>query len=114
MADVRSREAMDPADVEQFAFEFGKLLNPGETVASVVSVALNAEALAAGVELGSGPRAPAASGTDVLLWLQVAAGQQGAAVFATGIEARVTVTFTTNAAPARTLQRTGIILIRQR
>lgn len=114
MADPTIKQAMDPADVERIEFDFTALLAAGEAIASIVSVALNAEATAAGVELGSGPRAPFASNGIVTFWLQVADAQENAAAFTAGVPARVTVTFTTNASPARTLQRTGTILIRQR
>lgn len=114
MADLTIKEAMDPADVERFEFDFSALLAAGESIATIVSVALNSEATAAGVQLGSGSRAPSASGGVLTFWLQVDDAQENAAAFATGVSARVTVTFTTNASPARTLQRTGTILIRQR
>jgi len=103
-------ETFDPANIDNYLFSFE--LDTGETIATA-AVTLDEASLALGLLLGSGATGAAVIGNDVRFWLTCSAGQQNNAAFLTGHDALVTATITTNASPARTLQKTGLVTVRQ-
>jgi hypothetical protein len=72
------------------------ILQPDEAVTGF-SVGLTAEAAAAGLQLGTGDKAPRYADRVFYAQLSVAAGMQGAAIFSgAGLVVGVEITFTTN------------------
>ena len=104
------KDSFDPANIDNYLFSFE--LDTGETIATA-AVTLDAASLALGLLLGSGATGAAVIGSDVRFWLTCSAGQQANPAFLAGHEALVTATITTSASPARTLQKTGLLLVRQ-
>jgi hypothetical protein len=102
----------DPADISNYAFDFAGALDTGEALATQ-AVAVDAAAAALGVTLGVGSQASSITGTQVKFWVSVAAGFQGNAAFVAGLEAAFTITVTTTASPARTLERTARLRLQQ-
>lgn len=102
----------DPSDVSDYSLDLAYALDTGEALASA-TISVDAAALALGVTLGVGSQALTIVGAKVRFWVSVASGFQSNAAFIAGLEAVFTVTVTTAASPARTLERTARLRIQQ-
>jgi hypothetical protein len=111
---------MDPADIEQFFVTLtqgstgAEVLNTGESVASY-TLALTAEAIAAGLQIKTGSGyATNLTGLVLSFWLAVNSANQADAAFSgTGLTLGVEWTITTNASPARVKQKTIVVQVAQ-
>jgi hypothetical protein len=99
-------EPYDPSDVQSYTFDLTGALGSAEGL-STVTVALEAGA-PSGLAIGTSARAPAIAGKTVVFWLT----SSNAAIAPADVG--VVLTAVTNSTPTRTLQRTGIVQVRQR
>jgi hypothetical protein len=111
---------MDPADVLDWQVTLSQgstgleILQVGESVANF-TVALTAEAIAAGLQINT------TSGYSTLLvgnvisfWISITSGSQGSAAFTgAGLTIGIEISITTNANPARVKQRTVVVTVAQ-
>jgi hypothetical protein len=110
----------DPADVLDWQITLSQgstgleTLQPGESVASF-TVALTAEAIAAGLQINTtSGYATLLVGNVITFWLSVTSGVQASTVFSgAGLAVGVEITITTNANPARVKQRTVVVTVAQ-
>ena len=113
---VRLGEAMDPAEVLDFVFDLGGVLETGEAIEDFV-LTMSPEAAALGVAIDDGARAPLRieDNRAVQLWFSVATAMQGDAAFAgDGIAVGIELRATTTASPPRVRERTFALTLRQR
>jgi hypothetical protein len=111
---------MDPADVLDWQATLSQgstgleMLQAGESVASF-TVALTAEAIAAGLQINTtSGYATLIVGNVISFWLSVISGSQSSIAFAgAGLAVGIEITITTNASPARVKQRTVVITVAQ-
>ncbi len=108
------QRVLDPADVADFVIQLGNgLLEPGEAFTSY-TLALSAEAVALGLEVGTGAYAPASDGQTISVWFSIAAAFQGNAAYeASGVTLLMELTLNTNSTPARRWQRTLGLKVQQ-
>lgn len=110
---------MDPSDIADFEVDLSGIdgLLVGAENVYTFSLALSAEAVALGLEIGTGPRAPITinSSTGIYLWLQVNASFISDPAFSgEGVELAIELTIDTNSSPSRRRQRTLVIRVAQR
>lgn len=111
---------MDPSDQATIEMNFSdinpalSLLSTGETI-STYTLALDADSIALGVEIGTGAYAPELinDATSLRAYISVAEAKREDPAFAGGFQACVIATITTNSAPARRYQRTFVVTIQQ-
>lgn len=104
-----------PGEQDDFVFEgVGWILEPGETI-STYSLTLGADAITAGLTLGTGTFAPSQpSATSIKFWFSIAAVHLADAAFtAPGVIVSMTLSIATNNAPPRTRFRTLALQICQ-
>ena len=112
--------AMDSADVLDWQVTLSQgstgleTLQPGESVASF-TVALTAEAIAAGLQINTtSGYATLLVGNVITFWLSVTSGSLANAAFlGAGTGFGIEITITTNANPARVKQRTVVVTVAQ-
>lgn len=102
----------DPSDVLDYYLVVSRgegpecLLRDGEDIASY-QLAPSAAAVAAGVELLTGPRGPVREGLNISFWATIAPESRSLAIFdRAGAELGIELTLETTATPARTKQVT--------
>ncbi len=100
----------DPADVADYLVRFDDLLETAETV-TLVGIALDGAAQAAGMALGSGSYVAVALNQAVRFWLTCS--QPGNPLFGAGLTATITATITTSNSPPRTFQRSVSVFVQQ-
>ena len=108
---------MDPAELLDYQLKLSegplKLLEDGELF-TTWTLTLYPEAIALGVELGSGTYEPVADGENITVWFQVdPLFQEDAAFDGNGVDVPMELSITTNHAPARKRQRTLVLPMRQ-
>jgi uncharacterized phiE125 gp8 family phage protein len=99
----------DPSDIVDYLVDVRPLLagqNP-----QTITVTLDAAALALGVSVGTGSRAPSHNNGFITFWLQCSDATNAA--FTTGIEAIATISFVTSGNPTHTIERSVRIIFRQ-
>jgi hypothetical protein len=101
-------EVMDPRDRLDFAIEFSKVFDVGETL-SDATWSLSTEATAAGVEI----YAQGYDGTKASVWLEVASAQRSAAAW-TGDGTKVMAGCIATSSSGRIRERAITVTIKQR
>ncbi len=101
-------EVMDPGDRIDFAIEFSKVLDTGETL-SDATWSLSSEAASAGVEIYS----QSYEGTQAAVWLQVASGSRSASAWS-GDGTKILATCVATSSAGRIRERGLTVTIKQR
>lgn len=109
-------EPADPTDVVDYMVDVTDLLTAPEAIVDYDAI-IAPESAGVGLQIGTGPRAPrfSADRKSMLFWVLVNPANHGANAYrGAGTPVAIELTFYTSNDPARTIQRTVTIQMRQR